>query len=84
MLGQQLGGSQQGGHMNVMTAGVHHTGFVGGEGESGLLLYRQGVHVGAEGHGAARAAAPQQPYYGGIQHGLNLNAVFLQKLLDQL
>ena len=54
---EDLGGAQQHGHVVVMAAGMHLALVVGGEGQAGLLLDRQGVNIGAQRHGLAGLAA---------------------------
>ena len=55
-LPDQGGGAQEHGHMAVMTAGMHDAGCFRGKGKACFFLYGQGVHVGAQGDGAAVAA----------------------------
>ena len=48
---EQLRRAQRGRHVNVMAAGVHHAGNLGGILRSGRLLQRQRVHIRANGSG---------------------------------
>ena len=68
--GEQAGGAHQAGHVHVVSAGVRDRhdlaraiGLVVGAGvrETGLLLHRQRVHVGADEHGGAVAVLAASP-----------------------
>jgi len=64
--------------VGVVAAGVHDRQGpalplgrgLGGERQSGLLLDRQGVHVGAQGYDLAGLAALQHPDHAGAAHAL--------------
>ena len=53
-LGEQPGGAEQHRHVGVVPAGVHGAGDLGGEGQAGVLVHLQGVHVGAQQVGRSR------------------------------
>ena len=74
--GQDLGRPHQDRHMGVVAAGVHDRGRLAivfshhlrGEGQAGLLLHRQGVHVAAQGDHAAGLAALQGRHHARMRH----------------
>jgi hypothetical protein len=61
---QDLGHAQQRGRMHVVAAGVHHAGIGGSVGHVVGFSDGQGIHVGAEGYGAApRVVAFHQSHH---------------------
>jgi hypothetical protein len=64
-LGQQAGGAQQHRRVQVVAAGVHRPGHLRGERQTGVLLHRQGVHVGAQQVARAGPGAAQDADGGG-------------------
>ena len=50
--GEMAGGGEQGRRVAVVSAGMHGAWLLGGPGSPGDLLDRQGIHVGAQRHGA--------------------------------
>lgn len=57
---KQAGCAEQGGHMDIMSAGVHDAGNAGGKFRSGALRDRQGVQIGAQADGGAGQGAAQE------------------------
>ncbi len=58
---QHLRHAEQGGGVDIVTAGVHEAGSGAGPGQAAGLLDRQSVHVGADGQHRAGAPALDQP-----------------------
>ena len=64
---QDRGGAGQGGHVEVVAAGVHDAGYLAGVGQSCLLLHGQRVQFRAEEQGRA-LAVPQHAHHAGAAH----------------
>lgn len=56
VVGEHLGGTDEHGRVQVVSAGMHHALRARGVAEAGLLVHREGVHVGPQQDGTTRRA----------------------------
>ena len=80
---EKLRRSQQGGHMEVVAAGVHHPRILRGVGQSRLFLDRQGIHVRPEAQTFPRQCPPDHPHNPGAGHRDGRDAQQLQLSTNQ-
>ena len=72
-------GDETNGNVGIMTAGVHYTGGPGSEGEAGLLMDGQCVHVRPDGNGLPGAGPGDERYDARVSHVILIgNAPFVQ------
>ena len=79
----QLCRTQQRGGVQIVAAGMHNTGILGGKGQAGLFLHGQGIDIGAQTDGLAGLTAADDAQNAGIGTGLAFNAHGLQFTEDE-
>ena len=74
--------TEHNGLVNIVAAGVHHAGYGGGVGQTGLLNNGQSINIGAQGHG--EGAASNIDVAAGAFAGDGVHAGFSQSVHETL